>query len=650
MTPSHSFQIARPTLSSHLETRQLPDGLLLVKETERARYLAVVPTLQPLLARLDGSRSVGEVLREMLVEPARPSIRAFWDLILSATESGILLMPEQGEERPPPLKGYRWPFGWGSGVALALSLLLVAGGIAAVMIRPPTADFSAGLALAALVTVSLTVSVAHLLAGAVLRGNGRLVYRPRLSLRHGVPAFSVDRRDAFMAGRRAEAAIAMQMLATPFAAAAAGVLLDKQGIILGAAIAFLLLSLPLGDTPGHALVYAVARRGYQVPRCGSRLLKKHFLHRLFSWRDAELDQYVLAYMAYAVLWLALLLHGLALFAEKQGNHLIAALLGDARPLDAVAAAVCLGLLLVALLAPMLFQVWALVNHLVEEIRGHFPVESRLSLFAHASSRPNRDELADTLRLTPIFSVLEKEKLHQLADICAFYTVPAQTLVIREGDRCRNFFMIHDGVAEAFCTGIGGGLRPLRELTRGDLFGEMAMLDGERRAESVRTRQTSSLIVISPSQLDGLIATWNLSEPLPHRLRLVTFLKRVTLFADWPGETLLKLAASFKLQPFKAGDILIRQGVSHDTFHVIYDGSVRVNRDGRRIVDLSESDFFGEISLLTDQPANADVIAESPGHSLTLHKHDFQTFITQSVATGYVLETIAENRTRETARS
>ena len=54
--------------------------------------------------------------------------------------------------------------------------------------------------------------------------------------------------------------------------------------------------------------------------------------------------------------------------------------------------------------------------------------------------------------------------------------------------------------------------------------------------------------------------------------------------------------------------LARAGQQPDWLYFLLDGTVRVSRDGQRVVDLPSGYFVAEMSLLTGKPANADADA------------------------------------------
>ena len=61
--------------------------------------------------------------------------------------------------------------------------------------------------------------------------------------------------------------------------------------------------------------------------------------------------------------------------------------------------------------------------------------------------------------------------------------------------------------------------------------------------------------------------------------------------------------------FEAGRTIVRQGEVGTGFFLIASGQARVIRDGRTIAELGPGQFFGELSLLDQQPRIANVVAE-----------------------------------------
>ncbi|HEX4747381.1 MAG TPA: cyclic nucleotide-binding domain-containing protein [Gaiellaceae bacterium] len=93
---------------------------------------------------------------------------------------------------------------------------------------------------------------------------------------------------------------------------------------------------------------------------------------------------------------------------------------------------------------------------------------------------------------------------------------------------------------------------------------------------------------------------------------VTELARVGLFADLPGETLVKLAERMERQEVTGGTVLVREGEPGDRFFVLLSGLAGVSQAalGERRV-LKAGEFFGEVALTMHVPRTATVTAMTP---------------------------------------
>jgi CRP/FNR family transcriptional regulator len=88
-------------------------------------------------------------------------------------------------------------------------------------------------------------------------------------------------------------------------------------------------------------------------------------------------------------------------------------------------------------------------------------------------------MADSLRGIPLFAELSDRDRDRLADSMHEKTVPAGEEVLTEGEGGVGFFVILEGTARVRVGGQEQGA-----LGPGDHFGEMALIDGDRRSASV----------------------------------------------------------------------------------------------------------------------------------------------------------------------
>ena len=96
-------------------------------------------------------------------------------------------------------------------------------------------------------------------------------------------------------------------------------------------------------------------------------------------------------------------------------------------------------------------------------------------------------------------------------------------------------------------------------------------------------------------------------------QLKTHLKGVPLFSSLTDDQLAVLVQTGVIRRFAKGQVIVNQSSPGDTFYIAISGHVKVvllHEDGREIVLslLNEGNFFGELSLLDNDPRSATVIA------------------------------------------
>lgn len=108
--------------------------------------------------------------------------------------------------------------------------------------------------------------------------------------------------------------------------------------------------------------------------------------------------------------------------------------------------------------------------------------------------------------------------------------------------------------------------------------------------------------------------------------LVQTLARFALFADVNRPDLEGLVHSFDEEWYSEGQRVLRQGFTGTGFHLIIQGEAIIVIDGEERARLGRGDFFGEISVLLDEPPVADVVAATPLHCVVLARDDLPDWL------------------------
>jgi CRP-like cAMP-binding protein len=100
---------------------------------------------------------------------------------------------------------------------------------------------------------------------------------------------------------------------------------------------------------------------------------------------------------------------------------------------------------------------------------------------------------------PLFGGLSKGQLGSIAQLADEVTVPAGKVLIAEGDRGRQFFVLTEGTADVRRKG-----RKINTMAKGDFFGEIALVSDRPTTASVTVTEPSSLLVITVSGFRRLL--------------------------------------------------------------------------------------------------------------------------------------------------
>jgi CRP-like cAMP-binding protein len=109
---------------------------------------------------------------------------------------------------------------------------------------------------------------------------------------------------------------------------------------------------------------------------------------------------------------------------------------------------------------------------------------------------------------------------------------------------------------------------------------------------------------------------------------IHILRRVPLFNGLAESDLAAFAGMVRERRYPKGAVIVFRDDPGDALFVVADGQVKVvlvAEDGREVIlsVLRDGDFFGEMSVLDDEPRSAHVIAMEDSRLLALRREDFQ---------------------------
>src|SRR5439155_645644 len=122
------------------------------------------------------------------------------------------------------------------------------------------------------------------------------------------------------------------------------------------------------------------------------------------------------------------------------------------------------------------------------------------------------------------------------------------------------------------------------------------------------------------------------------------LQKVPLFSQLAPVELERVAEITRERSYPRNSVILFEDDPGDALYVVATGQVKVvliGEDGREVIlsVLGEGDFFGEMSLIDEEPRSAHVIAMEDSNLLVIRREDFQAILQQSpgIAMGLLRE-------------
>jgi CRP/FNR family transcriptional regulator len=131
-----------------------------------------------------------------------------------------------------------------------------------------------------------------------------------------------------------------------------------------------------------------------------------------------------------------------------------------------------------------------------------------------------DDVVELLGRVPVFSTLERADLERIAEVSVPRSFEPGQAVFREGDASDTCYVVREGHARAVRSHPDGRSITLATFGPGDIFGELAMFEDERRSATVEAIGATSVIGVLGPDMRRLM-----SEHPEISMRLVVALGR-----------------------------------------------------------------------------------------------------------------------------
>jgi CRP-like cAMP-binding protein/Zn-dependent protease len=677
----------RPKLAEYVEIREFPlrwgNDYVMVANTRDLVHYRLPASELPLLRRMDGSRSVKELVLEEFEASGDLDPDAVTDLVRTLYEGSFLdqryrdvdalvtraLDPVTERRRRARTfaktltiewsdanRVVQWLYDHGlryafSKVAIAVEAFVAIVGVVIFARLVVSGDFTIGgpsLAASFIVLWLLdyfSVFIHELGHALVVVRNGRRIKSAGFMIYFGSPAFFVDGSDGLMMDRRQQI---LSSFAGPFAemilASACALIVWwfpewflARTLFTAAALNYYLILMnliPLLELDGYFILADVI----QVPDLRPRslafmrddLLRKIRHREHFTKQEVGLALYGTLGVAFTV------------FALYSSYRYWKTLFGPlvTRLWDGgTYTRILLIALAVVVIGPVVRGLISLVRSIGRRIRAfarriRFRLESRW-----------RVEAAELIDALPIFEDVPVEVLNELAGRVRLRTLAANQPVFRQGDRPTAFYVVRNGVLEVVEEDPETGEEhQIRTLVRGESFGELGLLMDSPRAATIRAVDEAELFEIDQGTFDRLLADTIHVPDFEPTLQQLAELRQQPCFAHLGTEQLVELRRRGEWMVVGAGRSVVQQGEEGDSFYAVASGRFDVVTDGELKQTIGPGAYFGEIALLLDVPRTASVIARTPARIFRLDRDGFDQVLAASFRRGTLDPTLPVTQT------
>ncbi|XP_012722871.2 cGMP-dependent protein kinase 2 [Fundulus heteroclitus] len=230
-------------------------------------------------------------------------------------------------------------------------------------------------------------------------------------------------------------------------------------------------------------------------------------------------------------------------------------------------------------------------------------------------------IVKAIQKNDFLSRLDDEQIAMMVDLLRTSAIKPGEEVIKEGSEGDSMYIVAAG--ELIVTQSG---RDLRTLTKGDVFGELAILYNCKRTATVKAKTHVHLWCMERQTYRTIMT----NKSKKKREQLMGFLKTSRTLKDLNDAQLSKIIDSMEEVKFQDKDVIVREGTEGNTFYIILKGEVlvskNVNGHQKQIRRMGKGEHFGEQALIREILRTATCTADGPVTCFSIDKEVFEETI------------------------
>lgn len=226
--------------------------------------------------------------------------------------------------------------------------------------------------------------------------------------------------------------------------------------------------------------------------------------------------------------------------------------------------------------------------------------SAFKAIKHSVAKREAMDVLDLFERVELFNALSEQQLITISNAARRETYEARDEVFRQGDPGHCFYIIERGEVSVRVNGA-----EVVKLSRGDFFGERALVNNEPRAATICATTEVSCLVLNRQTFVSMLGSIE-------EARCFAGLAECPILAPLSDVQLTDIAGEMRMCSYVRNDVVFHENAMGDAFYVIIDGqfSVTTSTSKDPIATLNRGQYFGELALLRKDKRAATITCVS----------------------------------------
>jgi CRP-like cAMP-binding protein len=616
----------RLELAGDLAQAESSGGVIVLKNVSERTYLTVTPKQWKLLALFRESNTVPHMLEKIIELRQCPPLGEYYELILKAVRARILIDAEQSAVfipasswavalRPKKLRYGLW-------VLLAVGLGMTAALHPALPHSVPGAFASLGALLVALLA-------GQSLSASLLRGGGGEVYVSRRRLISTIDVCMLAPADQSVV---LLAPVAILATATGFLTwnrpewslfPLVGLLVLLRPVLHGRISKMIRARAdPRLSDAEHAFLFPLNR----TPKIRWRLLWAS-LRNPTTWKEIGYGTVWTLALGYFVGVLTDVPPWTLAFWTTRGPWLLTALVGSL---------LFLGVAYLGSEFYLFARERAIARH--ETLRQWFR-----RWFQRGKQPTTAEARARAVLRSPLLRQLAPPDQNALAAAMEPHLAGPWKILHPAETRPGHVSIILSGKVGVYRMASSGRRVLVQVLCEDELVGLHGVADPQHPEFLYRTLTPVLLLRVEWERAEKLICAKFSPGTITNLVQKLPFLARIGLCQNWHLQAIQRFAELSQIKDYADNEVILQEGVFNDNFFVMLEGEARITQRGHLRGRTSRGAFFGEIGLLQNSNATAQVTALGSARCMCIRRKEFLRFVAHNYSVAIELERVSSAR-------